>query len=962
MYYNLVQGNLLNTNFKYLCASSDGTYAFGDNSGQMLFLREADAKLFGNLNQPQVEDVYLTVINGKNVISDNIVDIVDDYLSNFNKDATIMSCKYDMVLKSLDSNFQMNTDMPLHIRRQIAETLVNKSLPNIDETLRLNCISIIASAGNTAAITGVLDEDSEEYEEDYDIEDDSAQDDDSIQDDYDTEEYDEDSMQDDYDTEEYDEEEYEEYEEEYEEDDDFFEQTPIDKLYNLLQPEQVELIQEFCLWNSQRIVNKATNQQKLHATRQISMRKAEVLDEIRGNDSWVYAGWYKVHRGFHTCSLGHHLTNVHLAWRLDEDADVSESFWGKGFDKHIDELVKSGRCVRFGSTCVGDFFDIDKQLMSQILKAQRDTERDLKTIYDIYALGKQDEAMASYKVLDEILPHLKVNDAKAVLLKRPYTVPYMEPGVIPFYERFKAANLLMPKALVQLIRDNIMRWESHNFTHKSSEKEINTILHFNTIPAVTKTISDIWGNKYSHLVAQMTHSSYYESTRYSGEDLKPFLPYLANYLFMYETCGIYKFDAAKNKDEGGTSKPTKDALARLNAIVAKATKQKSILEVFDDVEQNRKLFVQVFQTLRTLEKTFYENIRYNYLILAKNSYYDDDWNQTECIPVVIEDKKISTITDGVTEVQATVDKPEEMELIDKFYSGADDRLAINGVKLYYASTEFDGKRMKYITQDDNMEYTNRRSFIMTPYLNFIVLPDELNPLELEKKLITYVRTASALLDLYNDEQENDEDKINLISLRFVKPYSGEVEKILSQIQQIDPIAMAQKYDALCEAHLANVFKSKTEKILKEREKQDLAEVPVNTIEDLIIFLSNNIEALQDDKYQLHRGVLNTASSYEDKSSISTKMLFRLQEAYEAITGKEAPDFQVKVAVVQNDFTKLDDVPDIKKKLEYMVHQMPNKLQQRDLSICQTVLKYQRYSKNQSYAVMRAVNIYNDINP
>ena len=264
----------------------------------------------------------MTVINGKNVISDNIVDIVDDYLSNFTKDATIMSCHYDMVLKSLDTNFQMNTAIAHPLRKQIAEVLVNKSFPNIDESLRLNCICIIASAGNTAALTGVLEDDSEEYE-DLEYEDSDAE--------TEYEEYD--------DTEEYDEEEdsEEEYEDEYEEDDeDFFEQTPIDKLYSLLQPEQVELIQEFCLWNSQRIVNKATNKQKLHATRQISMRKAEELDEIRGNDSWVYAGWYKVHRGFHTCSLGHHLTNVHLAWRLDEDEDVSESFWGKGFDKHID--------------------------------------------------------------------------------------------------------------------------------------------------------------------------------------------------------------------------------------------------------------------------------------------------------------------------------------------------------------------------------------------------------------------------------------------------------------------------------------------------------------------------------------------------------------------------------------------------------------------------------------------------
>ena len=956
MYYNLVPGHFFNASFTYLCASSDGTFAFGDSSGQLLFLPEAQAKHFGDLDKPIVEDIYLTVINGKNVISDNIVDIVDDYLSNFTKDSTIMSCHYDMVLKSLDTNFQMNTAIALPIRRQIAEVLVNKSFPNIDESLRLNCISIIASAGNTAALTGVLEDDSEEEYEDLEYEDSDS--------DLETEYEDSDAEYEEYDdTEEYDEEEdlEEEYEDEYEEDDeDFFEQTPIDKLYSLLQPEQVELIQEFCLWNSQRIVNKATNKQKLHATRQISMRKAEVLDEIRGNDSWVYAGWYKVHRGFHTCSLGHHLTNVHLAWRLDEDDDVSESFWGKGFNMHIADLIKSGRCVRFGSTCVGDFFDIDKQLMSQILKAQRDTERDLNAIYEIYASGRQDEAIASYKILDEIIPHLKLNDAKAVLLKRPYEIPYMEPGVIPFYEKFKAANLLMPKMLVQLIRDNIMRWESHNFTHKPSEREIPEILHFNTINNVAKTITDIWGNKYLNLATQISRCTFYERTRYSSEDLYSYLPYLANYLFMYEICGIYKFNAGSSKDEGGTSKPTKEALARLNAIVEKARKHKSILEVFDDVEQNRKIFLQAYHTLRELEKTFYENIRYNYLIQAKYSIYDDGWKQTEFLPVSIKDKVIEPITDGVTEVKVRAKVPDEMNLLDKaFYS--DDRLEIAGVNIYYTSTEFDEKELWYTTQDDGVEYKNRRSIIMAPHLNFLVIPDEPNPLELDRKLIMNIKSASTLIDLYNDGLDT-EDKISLTPLGFVKPYTGEVEKILSQIQQIDPIAMAQKYDELCEAHLAKVFKSKTEKILKAREKQDLSEVPVNTIEDLIVFLSDNISALQDDKYSLHRGVLNTASSYEDKSSISTKMLFRLQEAYEAITGKEAPDFQVKVAVVQNDFTKLDDVPDIKKKLEYMVQQQPNKLQSRDLSICQTVIKYQRYSKNQSYAVMRAVNIYDDINP
>lgn len=960
MYYNLVHEQAFNTGFQYLCPSSDGTYAFGNILGQLLFLKEDKAKQYADLTKPKLNDIYLTVIDNKNMISDNIADVVTYYLTHFDKDAKVSSCQHDMVLKSLDNNFQINMQVNFVIRQQIAQLLVEHVCPDMTPELKANCTNIIASAGNTAALTGALANAEEEYE-DIDNSEDEYADYDEIDDTY---EEDEEVYED--------EEEFDEFEETYEEDDeDFFEQTEIDKLYGLLAPEQIQLLQEFSLWNSQRLFNKATDQTKLNVTRQISMRKAKELDQIRGDDSWVYAGWYKVHRGFQTCSLGHHLTNVHLAWRLDEDADISESFWGQSYNNHIEDLIKSGRCIRFGSTCVGDFFDIDKSIMAQILKAQRDTERDLKMMYEIYSAGTQDEAMKSYSILDSILPNLKMNDAKALILKRPYSVPYMEPGVIAFYEKFKTANMLMPKMLVQLIRDNIMRWTSHCFTHQYSEKDVNTILHMNGPKEVAKMLTDIWGTKYADIAARVSKTQYFASVSRSTRDYSNALPYMLNHMFMYETCGIYKFDADKQKDEGGTSRATKEALEKLKYVMTKFNQGRTTIETLDLIEAYLKVYLQICNTLIEKEKIFFEKLKYNYILEVKRSY-KSDYPETAIIPVYINTANVLsvnsdgtvpyehslTVSDGTTEVEMYVKSEELTNRLPKVpYSS--NALNIDNTRIYTSYFDYDSFSMKFITTDDKKKYYNDRCYLYVPFLNYLHYKHIVNPMELDKELVCDMNRLSLLVDLENIGKD---ELIELSELAYVGVDTEKLDKMLSLIQQIDPEALAEKYNKLCDEHLSKLFKPKTAAILKTQEKQDLSEVPVNTIEDLIEFLSNNVDKLQDDKYELHRGVLNTANSYEDKSSISIKMLFRLQEAYEAITGKEAPDYQIKMATVQDNYTKLDDVPDIKKKLEYMVHQMPNKLQQRDLNICQTVLKYQRYSKNQSYAVMRAVNIYNGINP
>lgn len=963
MYYNLVAEQAFNTGFQYLCPSSDGTYAFGNVLGQLVFLKEDKAKQYADLTKPKLDDIYLTVIDNKNMISDNIADVVTYYLTNFDKNAKVSSCQHDMVLKSLDNNFQINMQVTFAIRQEIAKLLVEHVCPDMSPELKANCTNIIASAGNTAALTGALSSPDEEYDDadNLDEEYEEYEDYDEIDETY---EEDEESYED--------EEDLDELEETYEEDDeDFFEQTEIDKLYGLLSLEQIQLLQEFSLWNSQRLFNKATDQTKLNVTRQISMRKAKELDQLRGDDSWVYAGWYKVHRGFQTCSLGHHLTNVHLAWRLDEDADISESFWGQSYNNHIEDLIKSGRCIRFGSTCVGDFFDIDKSIMAQILKAQRDTERDLKMMYEIYAAGTQDEAIKSYSILDDILPRLKMNDAKALVLKRPYSVPYMESGVIAFYEKFKVANMLMPKMLVQLIRDNIMRWTSHCFTHQYSEKDVNTILHMNEPSEVAKMLTDIWGTKYAGIAARVSKTNYFASVFRSTRDYANALPYMLNHMFMYETCGIYMFDADKQKDEGGTSRPTKEALDKLKYVMTKFNQDRTTIETLDLIEAYLKVYLQVCQTLIEKEKTFYEKLKYNYILEARRSY-KSGYPETAILPVNINTEGVLTInsddsnfyeypltaSDGITEVNINIRTEDLVNKLTKAPYSSND-ISINNTRMHVSYLDYSEFSVRFVTADDKKEYLNDECRLYVPFLNYLHYKHIVNPMELDKELVCDMNRLSLLVDLDNIGKV---DTIELSELAYVGVDAEKLEALLAKIQQLDTEALAEKYNKLCDEHLSKLFKPKTAAILKTQEKQDLSEVPVNTIEDLIEFLSNNVDKLQDDKYELHRGVLNTANSYADKSSISIKMLFRLQEAYEVITGKEAPDYQIKMATVQDNYTKLDTVPDIKKKLEYMVQQLPNKLQARDLSICQTVLRYQRYSKNQSYAVMRAVNMYDSSNP
>ena len=166
-----------------------------------------------------------------------------------------------------------------------------------------------------------------------------------------------------------------------------------------------------------------------------------------------------------------------------------------------------------------------------------------------YEEGTADKVIASFTVTDELVNTIATIDAKGLLVGGEGYEGIIPKSLSSFYRQFRQLNLIVPKSLVQEIRDNLIGWTEHKFIGWREPKW----------STVDKVLNAVVGTK----TKKFDTSSY----SYSGYK-RIFQDYLVEFLQL-KSCGYYEYNAENFKEEGGASKPVKAQLWAIHNSVKK---------------------------------------------------------------------------------------------------------------------------------------------------------------------------------------------------------------------------------------------------------------------------------------------------------------------------------------------------------------------------------------------------------
>lgn len=605
----------------------------------------------------------------------------------------------------------------------------------------------------------------------------------------------------------------------YEDDEDDVEGSVVSKLYSYLTDEQVQILGRYYLWYSQRLFNDAQKDPTFGMSNKNKLKAKKVaLKQLKGNSEWRYAGFLDTgskKRGY-TCTLGHPLRYMHLAWDITV-GDIETCFFGEDFNLNYEDIIKSNSCIVFGIKCIGDFFEVDSECIRNLQKAQRESLRDMATIYEYYVNNTVDEANATFKFLDEVMACISKWDTKNRLLKKDY-VPIVPHSASVFYKQFRDSNLIPPKSLIQTIRSCLVGWTDGTkyFSNKwTGELHYpNTKFYTDTLPVLLR------GSKEDKDLA-----SDISSTSLKCGFARLFSDFISNYLYVaytYELCGIYKYDADINKDEGGRSKPVK---ARLNMHYCYDTQY-----VFEDLDFSIRTTVLLLK-LNNKIKSFvnsYSTTEYPVDIVLSNNY-DTPKQFYMCV-----------LADNCL-----------VEVINEFDKSGGSNL--------YGILEFLTSINRELRQCSRKRYREFKSA-------FYSTKD--NKFNLEELYSVVEAKYSEFLDLYNKFLSFVEER----NTKFINEYNAKKEKKEMERKALEE-ARKKEEDEQLKAH----------KQAEEQVRNNLDDNEIDTTAKLVEYLINNVDnANLDSSWDLPKKIIETVK--KSGKEPSDRQLYHLKRLYKQISG------------------------------------------------------------------------------
>lgn len=292
------------------------------------------------------------------------------------------------------------------------------------------------------------------------------------------------------------------------------EEIEYNDTFNLLSKEQREIIQSYYVWWSVKTFESLAGSRKLEVT----PKKALELAKIKRDMSWSYAGsklailYSKT--GFDYCTLGHKLYKVHFAKGIDTDGNT--------------EIVK------FGSTCVADFFNISEKGVRELDKVTSIMSEEIEKLTDIARKDTWKNAWDDVKIMDEVVSKLETPDrCKEIFGER----------LGDYLYRFKICGLPFPASLLRLSREYANR--------NTKVRDFWLKLYNNAV-----TLESLF-KKYDSMDARERYGYLY--IRQGNELIYKFVNIL-EHIYTVRLEGIYSYDPIKKIGERGKGRFTKEAV------------------------------------------------------------------------------------------------------------------------------------------------------------------------------------------------------------------------------------------------------------------------------------------------------------------------------------------------------------------------------------------------------------------
>lgn len=241
-------------------------------------------------------------------------------------------------------------------------------------------------------------------------------------------------------------------------------------VFNLLNADQRSIIEKYYVWWTTMTFNGLTKSQSERL--KAMPKKVRALAKIRGTDlRWEYAGSKRAclynPSGIDYCELGHRLTIVHLA---------------KGYNKETGECEAE---IKFGSTCVSDFFEISKDGLSALTKVTNSMNEEIEYIVKIF----QDNIVDNeWKQLSEITSI--VDEAIKLSSDKNEAINCLANVLGNFQNShnkilaealyyFRIYNVPFPRSLIRLCRKNMEKPFTSERVDRHNKKEIR--INYNSV-------------------------------------------------------------------------------------------------------------------------------------------------------------------------------------------------------------------------------------------------------------------------------------------------------------------------------------------------------------------------------------------------------------------------------------------------------------------------------------------------
>lgn len=328
------------------------------------------------------------------------------------------------------------------------------TVDGVTDSLKLEDVQSILDLG-VVKIEGINTEDGEiSIGRDVEILDNTQE----LNEEYDEEYVDEDEEDLDYDDEEeYQQEDGEEDDSWFDDDEDeFYEDISKTNMYDSV-PENIgKIIKDYYKWYTKELYHDLASTIRLG----ISNKKAEQLANIKNRgDYWSFEGIFDTGAVCSCCTLGHDIR----------------------YEYHASN--EHGETIIFGRDCAGDFFNLDKEQLRNLTRAQNKMTEEAIECIENTIIGKVGVGKEGLDLLYGVLFKLDENNMLDF---------YLPPKLSEFLEKYVNNGIALPESMVKMIRRNISK---QFFKYGNFEMGVPVTKN------VTSLLVDVFGTEYKILSA-----------------------------------------------------------------------------------------------------------------------------------------------------------------------------------------------------------------------------------------------------------------------------------------------------------------------------------------------------------------------------------------------------------------------------------------------------------------------------